>query len=491
MSTEVLTPSRPLAVCAVLCVWATVSSRHVCVRTQREWSIRLNKYTKIGDAFQVLVRQGVDTTHGASLSRRDSQGSLNSLNSLQSVQSFQSVQSTDTAASSNTTFNPTFNAPASSLIDLNAPSAPTGGMSSGLDILSLFDPVPKPQDVEAGPPTFHNGFILIERDEAERLLQCDGIAHGAFLVRESLTEPGTFALAVRDEEKVRHYRVEEEGGLFCIAGSVHKFSHLRDLVTFYRQDFVVDDKMPIQLKDSPYGYGYYPGDANTAGAPVIVNPIKEASMKCQACNNVIPPGLNFCQGCGVPKQAVSTGGESTAARAKEEDDDEWELQRKDLLLGVTIGKGNYGEVRLAKLQTPWGETIDVAVKMAKSNRMTSQAFLEEAAKMKKLRHKHIVRSFGLCTTSDPIFIVFEFLKNGSLIDFLRSRKGRSATLNQCVDMLRDVASGMAHMECQRWVGFAFSSPSPSSSCPRSSHPNAGFLFLPCSSHPKAFCSSEW
>merc|ERR1719424_1119106 len=101
-------------------------------------------------------------------------------------------------------------------------------------------------------------------------------------------------------------------------------------------------------------------------------------MMCEACGHIIAPDLAFCANCGVPKAAVASG-------AADDDDDEWELERKDLLLGATLGTGNYGEVRLAKLQTPWKETIDVAVKMAKSNRMTSQAFLEEASKMKKLR----------------------------------------------------------------------------------------------------------
>jgi hypothetical protein len=45
--------------------------------------------------------------------------------------------------------------------------------------------------------------------------------------------------------------------------------------------------------------------------------------------------------------------------------DEWELNRSDLTLGVVLGSGNFGEVRMAKLNCPWGATIDVAVKMAK------------------------------------------------------------------------------------------------------------------------------
>ena len=91
-----------------------------------------------------------------------------------------------------------------------------------------------------------------------------------------------------------------------------------------------------------------------------------------------------------------------AAKTPDADDADaevWELQRKDMLLGNVLGVGHFGKVCMAKLRVPWGGEIDVAVKMAKADRMTSQAFLGEASKLKKLQHRNIVRVYGLCTTT--------------------------------------------------------------------------------------------
>lgn len=333
-------------------------------------------------------------------------------------------------------------------------------------------------------PTWHNGYILIDRKQAERLLLSEGLAHGAFLIRESTTAAGTYALAVRDDEEVQHFRIDEEHGLFSIAGSANKFSALQDLVTFYRQAAGVDGAVPIQLKGSQYGYGYYPVGEN-ADAPTVLNPSKLVIMDCTACLKPIPPGKSFCAHCGVRPAQLTTstaaggsGADGAAAAAAAAaggggggaaaggiggvqasspnpggaaGEDEWELERKDLTMGVVLGAGNFGEVRAAKLKCPWGATIDVAVKMSKANRMTSQAFLAEAAKMKQLRHSNLVLSYGLCTTEDPIFIVFEYMPGGSLLDYLRTRKGKKATLQTCVKFMRDVASAMAFMERNFWV----------------------------------------
>jgi hypothetical protein len=65
---------------------------------------------------------------------------------------------------------------------------------------------------------------LIDRKQANKLLLSEGLQHGAFLIRESSTHLGTFALAVRDEEEVRHYRIDEEKGLFSINGSANKYA---------------------------------------------------------------------------------------------------------------------------------------------------------------------------------------------------------------------------------------------------------------------------
>ena len=50
----------------------------------------------------------------------------------------------------------------------------------------------------------------------------------------------------------------------------------------------------------------------------------------------------------------------------------------------SLGAGNFGEVRMGRLK----DNADVAVKTSKADKMTSEAFLKEADKMKKVSHKH-------------------------------------------------------------------------------------------------------
>ena len=52
-------------------------------------------------------------------------------------------------------------------------------------------------------------------------------------------------------------------------------------------------------------------------------------------------------------------------------------------------------------------------------------FKMESGIMKKLQHPNLVQLLGVCTTSQPYYIVTELLVKKSLLDFLRSVEGRS------------------------------------------------------------------
>ena len=159
-------------------------------------------------------------------------------------------------------------------------------------------------------------------------------------------------------------------------------------------------------------------------------------IECTSCKSILQPSNKFCQGCGKNRSEIH-----------KPKPDKWELPRKDIVLMTKIGAGNFGEVRLGRLK----QTIDVAVKTSKKSKMTNAAFLDEASKMKELLHPNLVRLYGVCTIDDPIFIVLEFLSGGCVLDFLRTRRGKNATLQQLAQMLSDIAEGMAFMESVHWV----------------------------------------
>jgi serine/threonine protein kinase len=94
------------------------------------------------------------------------------------------------------------------------------------------------------------------------------------------------------------------------------------------------------------------------------------------------------------------------------------------------------------LEQPAGrlyKTVDVAVKKLKPGTMTSDEFINEAKTMHQLRHRKLVLLMGVCTESEPYYIITELMTNGSLLSYLRDDNNHDAlTLNAIVDMAAQV-----------------------------------------------------
>eukprot|EP01137_Pigoraptor_chileana_P037741 Opistho-2@35313 len=82
--------------------------------------------------------------------------------------------------------------------------------------------------------------------------------------------------------------------------------------------------------------------------------------------------------------------------------------------------------------------------------MTAQDFLKEAAIMKRLKCDKLVQLYAVCTDRDPIYIVTELMRHGSLLDYLRER-GTTLKQPQLIDMAAQVAQGMAYLEAQNYI----------------------------------------
>ena len=68
--------------------------------------------------------------------------------------------------------------------------------------------------------------------------------------------------------------------------------------------------------------------------------------------------------------------------------------------------------------------------------------------MKKLRHPKLIQLYAVCTMEEPIYIVTELMRNGSLLEFLQSSKGKQLKLPNLIDMSAQIAAGMAYLESQ-------------------------------------------
>ncbi|XP_056412907.1 tyrosine-protein kinase Lck isoform X2 [Hyla sarda] len=126
--------------------------------------------------------------------------------------------------------------------------------------------------------------------------------------------------------------------------------------------------------------------------------------------------------------------------------DEWEISRTSLQLVKKLGAGQFGEVWMGY----YNKHTKVAIKSLKQGTMPPTAFLAEANLMKQLQHPRLVRLHAV-VTEEPIFIVTEFMENGSLVDYLKTPEGLRISVYKLIDMSAQVAEGMAFLERKNYI----------------------------------------
>ncbi|NP_001274717.1 tyrosine-protein kinase STK [Hydra vulgaris] len=230
-------------------------------------------------------------------------------------------------------------------------------------------------------------FGDVKRAEAEKRLMVRGLPSGTFLIRKAETAVGNFSLSVRDGDSVKHYRVRKLDTGGYFITTRAPFNSLYELVQHYTKD-----------------------------ADGLV------------CALTLP----------CPKDKPVTGGIAK---------DAWEIPRESLRLNRKLGAGQFGEVWAGV----WNNTTQVAVKTLKPGTMSPASFLDEAGVMKKLRHKHLVQLYAICSDREPIYIVTEYMSGGSLLDYLSKGEGVNLQLPTLIDMAAQVASGMAFLEAQGYI----------------------------------------
>ncbi|XP_062397050.1 proto-oncogene tyrosine-protein kinase Src isoform X2 [Sardina pilchardus] len=234
-------------------------------------------------------------------------------------------------------------------------------------------------------------FGKITRRDSERLLLNLENRRGTFLVRESETTKGAYCLSVLDYDNTKGLNVKH-----------------------YK----------IRKLDS--GGFYITSRTQFSTLQQLVNHYrKHADGLCHCLTEVCPVLKPQTQGL---------------AR------DAWEIPRESLRLDLKLGQGCFGEVWMGT----WNGTTRVAIKTLKTGTMSPEAFLQEAQVMKKLRHEKLVQLYAV-VSEEPIYIVTEYMGQGSLLDFLKGDMGKILRLPQLVDMASQIASGMAYVERMNYV----------------------------------------
>ncbi|XP_021832938.1 rust resistance kinase Lr10-like [Prunus avium] len=102
-----------------------------------------------------------------------------------------------------------------------------------------------------------------------------------------------------------------------------------------------------------------------------------------------------------------------------------------------LGEGAYGSVYKGKLSSE----LFVAVKVLNSSTGDGEDFINEVGTMGHIHHVNVVRMVGFCADGFRRALVYEFLPNGSLQDFISSANNNNSFLGW--DKLQDIALGVA------------------------------------------------
>mmetsp|Transcript_138109 Transcript_138109/g.385315 ORF Transcript_138109/g.385315 Transcript_138109/m.385315 type:complete len:397 (-) Transcript_138109:29-1219(-) len=108
-------------------------------------------------------------------------------------------------------------------------------------------------------------------------------------------------------------------------------------------------------------------------------------------------------------------------------------------LGLTIGKGHFGKVKVAEHT---GTSQKVAIKIVGKGQMDRQKLKQEIEIQRLLDHQNVVRLHEVMEVGSCTFIVMEFAPGGDLLDYLEARSRLSE--GEAQRLFRQIVAGVAH-----------------------------------------------
>lgn len=152
---------------------------------------------------------------------------------------------------------------------------------------------------------------------------------------------------------------------------------------------------------------------------------------------------------------------STEKRHSHVGNDKFHFSRANLQTITTLGKGEFGEVLLAKARGIEGgeeETVVLVKSLQTRDEQLQLDFRREAEMFAKLSHSNVVRLLGLCREAEPHYTILEYYDLGDLKQFLRISKNKDektksqpVSTKAKVSICVQVARGMEHLSNHRFV----------------------------------------
>ncbi|ESQ44116.1 hypothetical protein EUTSA_v10005823mg [Eutrema salsugineum] len=117
-----------------------------------------------------------------------------------------------------------------------------------------------------------------------------------------------------------------------------------------------------------------------------------------------------------------------------------------------LGRGGFGQVYKGTLP---GSDAEIAVKRTcHDSRQGMSEFLAEISTIGRLRHPNLVRLLGYCRHKEDLYLVYDFMPNGSLDKYINhsntSENKEGLTWEQRFKIIKNVASALLYLH-QEWV----------------------------------------
>ena len=128
-------------------------------------------------------------------------------------------------------------------------------------------------------------------------------------------------------------------------------------------------------------------------------------------------------------------------------EDDWEMDPRDIIFHEKIASGAFGDLFRG---TYCGQ--DIAIKILRGlqdDSLQFQEFLQEVAIMRKVRHRNVVQFIGACTERPNLCIVFEYMRGGSVYDYIR--KSGPLRISLVLRIAVEVCRGMDYLHKRKIV----------------------------------------
>ncbi|MED6190560.1 hypothetical protein PIB30_107079 [Stylosanthes scabra] len=110
---------------------------------------------------------------------------------------------------------------------------------------------------------------------------------------------------------------------------------------------------------------------------------------------------------------------------------------------TVIGKGGFGTVYIGKTKN--GNQVAVKVFSPSSSSQGPKEFQTEAELLMTVHHKNLVSFIGYCDDDNRMALIYEYMANGNLKDYLSVRNSHSMSWERRIQIAIDAAEGLDYL----------------------------------------------